>query len=138
MASFHLDIITPERTVYSAEVESLVIMAHDGYLGVRTGHAPMLAQLGIGQIRIKELNGREVRMACSGGFMEVAPDKTVVLADAVERPEEIDVARARAALERARARLRDRQEDLDVVRAQLAIQRALNRLKLASEERSDD
>jgi F-type H+-transporting ATPase subunit epsilon len=70
--------------------------------------------------------------------MEVAPDRTVVLADAVERPEEIDVARARAALERARARLRDRQEDLDVARAQLAIQRALNRLKLASEERSDD
>ena len=134
MASFQLDIVTPERTVYSAEVESLVVMAHDGYLGVRTGHAPMLARLGIGQIRITEPGGSEVRLACGGGFMEVEPLRTVILADSVERPDEIDVARAEAALERARARLQNRR-DIDVARAEAALRRAMNRLKLALEER---
>lgn len=134
MASFQLDIVTPERKVYSAEVESLVVMAHDGYLGVRTGHAPMLARLGIGQIRITEPGGAELRLACSGGFMEVEPRRTVILADSVERPEEIDVARAEAALERARARLQNRR-NIDVARAEAALQRAMNRLKLAEGER---
>lgn len=135
MASFHLDIVTPERKIYSAEVQSLVVMAHDGYLGVRTGHAPMLARLGIGQIRITELSGSVVRLACSGGFMEVEPHRTIILADAAERPDEIDVARAEAALERARARLQDRRS-IDVARAEAALHRAMNRLKLASEEQT--
>ncbi|MGQ9525778.1 MAG: F0F1 ATP synthase subunit epsilon [Armatimonadota bacterium] len=134
MASFHLEIVTPDKRVYSSDVESLVVMAHDGYLGVRTGHAPMLARLGIGQIRITEPGGTEVRMACSGGLMEVEPRRTVILADAVERPEEIDVARAEAALERARARLQDR-SSIDVARAEAALQRAMNRLKVAAEGR---
>jgi len=137
MATFLLTIVTPERTVYDTEVQSLVANAYNGYLGVHPGHAPMLVELVPGELRVVEADGREARMACSGGFMEVTPRQATVLADAVERAEEIDVTRAQAAAERARARIQAR-EGVDLARAQAALHRALNRLRVASEGSASD
>jgi F-type H+-transporting ATPase subunit epsilon len=131
--TFQVDVVTPARTVYSDRVVAINVMAWDGYVGVLANHAPLLEQLGTGELRLTEANGGEVTFAISGGFMEVGPDRTIILADAAERPAEIDVERARAAQERADARSSGRLDtpDLDVGRAKSAYARATNRLKMA-------
>ena len=99
---------------------------------MRPGHAPLIAELTIGQIRMRCPGGEEHVMACTGGIAEVSADGGVVLADAVEDAGEIDVARARQAAERARERVRGRRDPaVDARRAEIALSRALNRLKVA-------
>ncbi len=133
--TFQLDIVTPERRAYSQEVESLVVMGSDGYLGVLGGHAPLMTLVGVGEIRITEPNGARVTLASGGGFMEVGPERTVVLVESAERASEISVERAQAAAERARQRLASQHgpEEIDVMRAEAALSRALNRLKVAGQ-----
>lgn len=126
-------IVTPERVLMQTEAEAVVVPAELGYLGVLPGHAPLLAALKAGVVRYR-WEGQMRRLAVSGGFIEVTAKQVVVLADTAEMAEEIDVARAQRARERAAARLRERGGDLDVVRAQLALQRALARLKAAGAE----
>jgi len=131
--TFHVDVVTPERTVYSGLVTYVNVKAWDGYIGILANHAPLLEQLGAGELRLNEPNGHKVVFAIGGGFMEVSKERTVVLADSVERPEEIDVERARQSRERALARKSGRleTEDRDVARAEMALQRANNRLRMA-------
>lgn len=125
-----LEIVTPERVVFSEEVTSIILPGVDGYFGVLANHAPLVAALRIGPVVYRQ-NGEKHRVAIHGGFFEIAENHAVILADAAELSGEIDVERARAALERARKRIRDRQADLDLVRAQAAIERALTRLRVA-------
>ncbi|TDA69743.1 MAG: F0F1 ATP synthase subunit epsilon [Clostridia bacterium] len=125
-----LKIVTPERVLMQTEAEAVVVPAELGYLGVLPGHAPLLAALKAGVIRYRR-EGQMRSLAVSGGFMEVASNRVVVLADTAETAEEIDVTRAERARERAVRRLRDRGKELDVARAELALQRALARLKAA-------
>jgi F-type H+-transporting ATPase subunit epsilon len=124
---FRLEVVTPERTVISEEVESLVVPADDGYLGVLAGHAPLLCLLRAGQVEvIKEGRGR--RFAVAGGYLEVSGNRAILLADAMEEAREIDVERARQALGRATsldARTRDRET------AEAAAERARARLRVA-------
>ncbi len=130
--TFQVDVVTPARSIYSNRVTYLNVKAWDGYIGILALHAPLLEQLGIGELRLTEPDGAEVVFGVSGGFMEVGPEKTVVLADAAERISDIDVERARAALERAQARLQGTMEtpSYDPTRAEAALHRALNRLRL--------
>ncbi|NLC76002.1 MAG: F0F1 ATP synthase subunit epsilon [Clostridia bacterium] len=123
-----LEVVTPERVVVREQVDSLVVPAAEGYLGVLPGHAPIVAQLSIGVLSYKQ-DGKETTAAVSGGFMEVAGDKAVLLADTAELANEIDVDRALRAKERAEERLANRQANLDVPRAEAALRRALARLK---------
>lgn len=130
--SFHVDVVTPARTVYSGEVIAINVKAWDGYVGVLAHHAPLMEQLGTGELRLTEPSGTDVVFAIGGGFMEVGPERTIILADSAERPAEIDVERARSAYDRASARTTGRLDtpDLDVDRANAAYQRASNRLKM--------
>ena len=105
--------------------------AQSGELGVLPGHIPMVAPLEIGVVRLKKGNATEL-VAVSGGFLEVRPDRVTILAQAAERAEDIDVARAKAAKERAERRLQAKQGDIDYNRAELALRRALNRLNVAN------
>lgn len=123
-----LEVVTPERTVLREQVDSLVVPAAQGYMGVLPGHAPIVAQLTIGVLSYK-IDGKEYTAAVSGGFMEVAEDKAVLLADTAELAEEIDVERALRSKERAERRLAERTPDVDVVRAEAALRRAMARLK---------
>ncbi len=128
-----VEIITPERVVFSEMVDFVVIPGVEGYLGVLPMHAPLVGGLGIGVIKtIKD--GKETKLATSGGFVEVNNDKVVILAETAERSEEIDVVRAKAARERAQQRLASRTHDIDVARAELALRRAMARLKAAGAE----
>lgn len=129
--NFKVEIVTPERTVFSKEVESLVVPAERGYLGVLAGHAPLLCTLRPGELSVRGEGGEE-RFATSGGFMEVTPKKAVLLTESVEGKGEVDVARAEKSRDRARERLSAPGRGIDVERARAALARAQNRLRFAS------
>ena len=133
MPAFALEVVTPERVAYSGQVASLQAPGSEGSFGVLAGHVPLLTSLQIGRLRFVEEDGNEVQMAISGGFVEVGREQVAVLAETAERVEEIDVARAEAARQRAEERLaRAREERVDVARAEAALARAINRLRTSS------
>ncbi len=135
MAGIRLDIVTAERMVYSEEVDMVVAPGFEGQLGILPHHTPLMTTLLPGELRIKK-GAEEVSLAISGGFLEVRPDRVVVLADAAERAEEIDVERAEAARKRARERLtRQRELGSDGVRAEASLRRSLARLRVAETAR---
>jgi F-type H+-transporting ATPase subunit epsilon len=129
---FKTEIVTPERIVFSEEIESLVIPAERGYLGVLAGHAPLLSTLQPGEITIKGSSKGELHFATSGGFMEVTPVKAVLLTESAEEIAAIDIARAEESKQRAQERLAvAAPKEVDKSRAKAALERAQNRLKLA-------
>lgn len=130
MSTLLLEIVTPERKVYAQEAEMVIVKGAAGELGILPNHIPLVTPLNIAPVRVKR-GGSEDRIAVHGGFMEVRKDKVVILAEAAELPEEIDVERAQAAKARAEKRLADKQEGIDLLRAQLALNRAINRLTVA-------
>jgi len=125
-----LEIVTPEKIVLSREVDSLVVPAAEGYLGILPGHAPLVTQLDTGVVRIKA-DGTEEKMAVCCGFMEVVANKVTLLCDVAELAGEIDVERALRAKKRAEERISKREADVDVVRAEAALKRSLARLGAA-------
>lgn len=134
MTTFHLDIVTPEKTVYSGEIVHFQAPGVDGSFGVLARHQPMLSALGIGRVGFREADGTERVLALGGGFANVSTDGATILAEAAEFGDEIDVERARAARDRAQDRLNNRTPDVDVNRAQAALTRALWRLRVSGAE----
>lgn len=128
--TFKIEVVTPERTLYSAETESVVAPAHEGYLGVLAGHQPMLCTLQPGELRVRTEKGED-HLAISGGFLEVSGAGVIVLADSAEVVGQIDSARAQKSAARAKDRLSKPGKDLDRDRAEAALARAQNRLTLA-------
>jgi len=106
----------------------------EGSFGLLSGHVPFLTSLDVGLLRIDEDGGAQVKMAISGGFAQVAPQGVTVLAETAERPEQINVDRARSARERAEGRLGDTSSgEVDAARARAALARAVNRLKVSGQ-----
>ncbi len=134
MASIKLDIVTAERAVYSEEVDVVVAPGIEGQLGILPHHAPLMTMLEPGELLVRK-GGEEVSMAITGGFLEVRPDRIIVLADAAERDEEIDIARAEAAKRRAQERLAHPTPEVDIARAEAALRRSLARLKVGEKRR---
>ena len=131
MSSLKLDIVTAERVVYSEEVDAVIAPGVEGQLGILPHHAPLMTTLQAGELRVKR-GGEEDSLAISGGFLEVRPDRVIVLADTAERAEEIDMARAEAAKQRAEQRLADKHAPgLDEARVETALRRAMARLTIA-------
>ncbi len=135
MSSLHLEIVTPERTVFDAPVDMVIAPGVEGSLGILAQHAPLITELTIGELRIKQ-NEQETLMAVAGGFLHVRSDRVTILADAAERAEEIDIARAEEARRRAEAYMETRREDVDFARAEAALRRAIVRLRVARRRRS--
>ena len=129
--TFHLSLLTPERSCLEAEVVSIVAPGSEGYLGVLAHHAPLITGLIPGKLEVKDAEGERI-FAISGGFLEVSDNKATILADALEPPESIDVTRARRARERAEEGLRDMSGKMDSARAEMALARAINRIRIAS------
>ncbi|UFJ40161.1 F0F1 ATP synthase subunit epsilon [Brevibacillus humidisoli] len=130
MSKMMLEVVTPERVVYSGEVNMVIARGVAGDLGILPNHMPLVTPLKIAPVRVKTEGDKETQIAVSAGFMEVRGDKVTVLAEAAELPEQIDVERARAAQARAEQRLNERHPDLDISRAELALQRAKVRLQV--------
>ena len=132
--TFLLRIVTPDRQIVREDVEEAQIPGKEGYMGILPSHAPLISELKVGEISYRR--GREVRhMAVTWGFVEVLPEQVTVLAETAERAEEIDVARAQSAKERAERLLKNPNPDTDISRATVALERALIRLQVASKGR---
>jgi F-type H+-transporting ATPase subunit epsilon len=136
MTSIHLEIISAERLVYSDDVSVIVAPGVEGALGILPFHAPLLTELEPGELMLRK-DSEETYVAVSGGFLEVMANHVVVLADAVERAEEIDEQRALEAIRRAEERLASRESDVDLARALASMRRAQMRLKVARRRRKD-
>ncbi len=134
MASVRLDIVTAERVVYSEEVDIIVAPGVEGQLGILPHHAPLMTMLQPGELLVRK-DGEESSMAITGGFLEVRPDRVIILADAAERAEEIDLARAEEAKRRAQERLTHLTPEVDLARAEAALRRSLARLKVGEKRR---
>lgn len=130
MATLKVEIVTAEREVYVDDVDVVIAPGAEGELAILPNHAPLLATLSYGSLRTRK-GAVEQEFAIGGGFIEVRPDRVVVLADMAERAEEIDLGRATAARQRAEQRIINRVTDMDVMRAEAALQRSLIRLQLA-------
>jgi len=134
MATTKLDIVTAERVVFSDDVDVVVAPGIEGQLGILPHHAPLMTMLQPGELLIRK-GGEEFSLAITGGFLEVRPDRVVILADAAERAEEIDIARAEEAKRRAQEQLSRRAPDADAARTEAALRRALMRLEVAQRRR---
>jgi len=135
MASIRLDIVTAEQSVYSEDVDMVIAPGVQGQLGILPHHAPLMTMLEPGELVVKK-GSEEFYMAVSGGFLEVRPDRIIVLADSAERAEEIDMARAEEAKKRAEKRLEEKYvPEVDATRAEAALRRSLIRLKIAERRR---
>jgi len=128
--TFQLEIVTPEKRVVRAVAEDMQIPGKNGYLGILPGHAPLITELAVGEISYSD-GGYTHRIAVAWGFAEVLPDKVTILAETAERAEEIDVARAQEAKNRAEERLKSSDPETDFKRARIALQRAETRLEVA-------
>ncbi len=131
--TFQLEIVTPSRLLVKDAAEEAQIPAVSGYLGILPGHAPLITELGVGEITYKA-SGAEHTLSVAWGFMEVLPDKVTILAEAAEHPQEIDIERAQKAKDRAELRLKSNDPKVDYTRAEGALQRAETRLNVAKEK----
>jgi F-type H+-transporting ATPase subunit epsilon len=135
MSTIKLEVVTAEKSVLSEDVDVVVAPGSEGELAVLPHHAPLMTALSPGELRARK-GGEEIVLCIGGGFMEVRPDRVIVLADAAERAEEIDLERAEEAKRRAEKALAEpHKTEADTLEAQAAIVRALARLKVAERRR---
>lgn len=130
---FRLSIVTPEKTYYDADIQSLIVPGIEGYLGVLSNHAPLITALQPGKIQFRDADNKENFLAVTQGFLEVSGNFATLLADAVEETEEIDLERAKAARDRAWEMLHEAaagNHDIDVPRARASLERAQNRIRI--------
>ena len=125
-----LEIVTPERLVEKDTVTEVQIPGKDGYIGVLPGHAPLITELGVGEIRYRG-DGMEYRLAVAWGFAEVLPNKVTILAETAERAGDIDLDRARQEKQRAEENLRAADDEEANQRALAQLARAENRIAVA-------
>jgi F-type H+-transporting ATPase subunit epsilon len=131
---YKLTVITPERVIFDEQVSSLIAYGGDGYLQVLTNHCALLSTLQPGKLTITRENGDKLFYALSGGFLEFSKNVATILADALEFPGQIDIARAEAAAERAKTRLSEPDlTRIDLSRAKSSLKRAENRIKIYKE-----
>jgi F-type H+-transporting ATPase subunit epsilon len=132
-----LVIVTPEKQLLREKTADVQMPGENGYLGILPGHAPLMTELGIGELSYHDASGKEfTHIAIIRGFAEVLPDRVAILAETAERAEEIDLQRAKEALARAEKHLASNDPNIDWDRASVALQRALIRIQVATKRRS--
>jgi F-type H+-transporting ATPase subunit epsilon len=134
MATFKLEIVTAEKMIFSDDVSAVIAWGLEGQLGILPHHAPLMTILQPGDLMIRK-DKEEEYLAISGGFLEVRPDKVVILADACERVDEIDIARAEEARRRAQETMKAGPLGAEAASAVAALRRSLARLKVAEKRR---
>jgi len=127
----HLEIVTPERRAYSDDVDMVVVPGADGELGILPGHAPLLATLGTGELRVSK-GGAEESFAIIGGFVQARPDRVVVMAETADLASDIDLERAEEARKDAERVLQAGfVEAADLAQARAALEAAIVRIRVA-------
>jgi F-type H+-transporting ATPase subunit epsilon len=130
-----LEIVTPDRSLVTAEVDEVQLPGAEGYFGVLPGHTPLLASLHVGEMWYR-LGAEKHYLAIAFGFVEVQPDRVTVLAQVAERAQDIDVARAESARTRAGERIAPTGSGVDFERARLAMSKSIVRLQVATRART--
>ncbi len=130
VSTMRLNVITPDRIVFSDDVRFVVVRAGSGDLGILPNHSPLVATLRIWPMKIELPNGDKHELAIFGGFVEVNANEVNIVTPNCELPEAIDLDRAKRAKERAERRLADKNTDIDIQRAQHALQRAMVRINV--------
>lgn len=131
MSTLHLEIISPERIVYSDDVDSVIVPGVEGELGILPHHTPLFTQIKSGEIKIKK-GKEEIFLAVTGGFLDVAPESKVsILADYAVRSEEIEVTRAEEAKKRAEELMTEKKSEQEAVYAEAELRKAILELKVA-------
>jgi F-type H+-transporting ATPase subunit epsilon len=130
-----LEIVSPERRVYDDEVDMVIVPGRNGQLGILPRHTRLISSLGVGELRIKK-GGSEESLLISGGFVEVRPDRVIVMADLAEHSDEIDESKAIEARRQAEAELESTKDPVDIARVRAALQTALMRERIATRRRS--
>jgi len=126
--ALQVELVSPERILYSGEAEMVVCRTAGGEIAFMTGHAPFLGALGIGVVRIHQTGGQVLKAAVHEGFVQVDDNKVIILSDVAELPDQIDAARARHAVEEAERQLRDG----STPEAEARLRRAQTRLELVA------
>jgi F-type H+-transporting ATPase subunit epsilon len=136
MAKLRCEVVTAERTVFADDVDMVVAPGSEGQLGILPHHAPLMTILTYGELILRREGQEDELIAIGGGFLEIGPDHVTILADSAERAEEIDLERAEAARLRAEELMAQKQvEDMDFARAEAALRRSMIRLKVAKRKR---
>jgi len=125
--TFQLEVVTPEKMVVKDVAEEMQIPGKNGYLGILPGHAPLITELAVGEISYRS-GGQTHYLAVAWGFAEVLPDKVTILAEAAERPQDIDVARAQESKKRAEEALKNGKTEADFTHAEDSLKRAETRI----------
>ena len=130
--NIQLEVVTPEKSVVSEAAQIVMAPGTLGEFGVLFGHTPFMTSLNVGAVRYTDQAGKERCVFVNGGFAEALPNRVTILAESAERRKDIDLERAKAALQRAEERLEhDRDDDIDFIRAKAALTRAILRIRLA-------
>jgi F-type H+-transporting ATPase subunit epsilon len=130
MATFSIEIVTPTQVITEENVSYLRCPGIDGSFGVMAGHTDAIIALGVGEVKV-EIGNKEKWIATSGGFVDISPEKVLLLLETAEQSFEIDVERAKAAVKRAKDRM-ESEGKIDMTRADAALMRAINRLKVSN------
>jgi F-type H+-transporting ATPase subunit epsilon len=131
--TFQIEIVTPEKMVVKDVAEEMQIPGKNGYLGILPGHAPLITELGVGEITYRK-GGTTHYLSVAWGFAEVLPDKVTILAEKAERPDEINVGRALEAKRRAEEEFKIGKKEEDFTHAEDALKRAETRLDVAQKK----
>lgn len=131
--TFYLEIVTPERNFFEDQVEMVILKTTSGEIGILKNHMPMVASVAIGPLRIKQ-NGSWKEALLTEGFIRVSPEKTIIMTDTAEWPDEVDINRAKAAKARAEERLQSKLSQIEYMRSQAALARAIERLKISKKK----
>lgn len=134
--SFHLQIVTPKKASFDGLVTDVLAPGSEGGFEVLKNHAPFLASLKVGEIKICSTSGDESFFATSGGIAEVLDNTVIILAETAEPAATIDLERAEQSRQRAEQRLRERAADLDLARAEASLIRALNRINVCKRHKA--
>nr|P29709.2 RecName: Full=ATP synthase epsilon chain, sodium ion specific; AltName: Full=F-ATPase epsilon subunit, sodium ion specific; AltName: Full=Na(+)-translocating ATPase subunit epsilon [Propionigenium modestum]CAA41375.1 F1 subunit [Propionigenium modestum] len=132
MATFKLEVVTPLKKVLDRDAEMVIMRTIEGDMGVMADHAPFVAELAVGEMKIKSANGEEAYFV-SGGFLEISKEKTMILADEAIDVKEIDVERAKREAEIAKETLVKLKEDKDIAVTQKSLQEALTKVRIAEQ-----
>ncbi|MEN1760824.1 ATP synthase F1 subunit epsilon [Anoxynatronum sibiricum] len=127
-AKLHLEIVSPDRVFLDEEVDMAVVRTASGDVGLMNEHIPMVAPVAVGRIKIVQ-EGKVREASCADGVLKIRGDHALVITEAVEWIEEIDIQRARKARERAEERLKAKSDQVDIDRAKAALTKALNRIQ---------
>ena len=131
MATFNLQIITPKKIVFDKEVEMVVLRTTEGDMGILPNHAPFVAELAIGEMKVKLAPESEEMYFVAGGFLEIANNKVTILADDAMNAKDIDIEQAKKEAEIAKAKLSKLKEDRDIAATERALQESLTKIKIS-------